>query len=478
MLGRIAMEEGAYPEAAEHLQRALTVKPNDHETLRRLVRSLSKAGEHEQALEWLRLAIDRDPALVELHVELAMILRAQGRHDEAIQGLRTALDASPGSVDLQHNLGALLEEKGDFEAASAAYAAVLRAKPDHTLALASALRSRRFSSEHTALCSKADSLLQAQRLETSAVSFMRYAVGKHLDASGEHERAIAHFHRANALQRREGEYEPEAFTAYVDELIDTFTPALLERLAASGSMEHRPIFIVGLPRSGTTLVEQIISSHPLVAAGGELTFFLERTRTMLVHGHPGVRYPQAARFLEAGSLRELREAYLARTARIARDRRVTDKMPFNFQHLGLIHALFPRASIIYCRRDPLDNCLSCYFENLAGDFRFATSLEGLGQYYRAHSRLMQHWKSVLGPAGLFEIQYESLIERFRPQVEALLAHCGLPWDERCARFFEARRAIATPSNWQVRQPIYSTSIGRWRAYERHLTGLRAAIGKG
>ena len=130
---------------------------------------------------------------------------------------------------------------------------------------------------------------------------------------------------------------------------------------------------------------------------------------------------------------------------------------------------------MYCRREPLDNCLSCYFENLTERFRFATSLTGLGHYYREHSRLMAHWARVLGPDCIFEMSYESLIRDFEPCVRELLAHCGLPWDERCLRFFEAQRVIATPSNWQVRQPIYSTSVGRWRAYERHLQGLQAAL---
>lgn len=477
MLGRIALDEGAYGQAAEHFQAALVLKPDDLMTLRRLVRSLSRTGAHDEALEWIRLALDRDPSQAQLHIELAMTFRKLARHDEAIEVLQAALSRDPENVDLRYNLGAFLEERGEFHAASTAYGEVLSAKPDHTLALSSALRSRTFRADHPLLCARAEALLQTRRLESIAESFLRYAAGKHLDAIGEHERAMMHFHRANALQRLDGEFEPAAFTKYVDEMIRTFTPELMQRLSSSACGEHQPLFIVGLPRSGTTLVEQILSSHPRVAAGGEITFFLERSRSMFVHGRADVRYPEAASWLDESSLAELREAYIARLARVSRERRVTDKMPFNFQHLGLIRCLFPRAKIVYCRRDPLDNCLSCYFENLAGEFRFATSLEGLGRYYREHSRLMDHWRRVLGPEGLFEIQYESLVEDFRPHAEALLAHCGLPWDERCARFFEAPRVISTPSNWQVRQPIYSTSVGRWRAYEQHLGGLRAALGQ-
>ena len=490
LLGRIAAEENRHEKAIEHFQHALNLKPDDLKLLQRLVRSLCFVGSREEALEWVRLAVDRDPAQMELRVELAMILRALDRYEEAIEGLRAALRENPDHPDVHHNLGALLEERGEFDAAAAAYREALRLKPDHNLALASAIRSRAFRADHPALRERAESLLETQHLQPEAEAFLRYALGKHLDAVGEHERAMHQFHEANALQRREGEYLPEAFTRYVDALIETFAPALIERLAASGSESFRPIFIVGLPRSGTTLIEQILASHSQVAAGGEIPFFLERSRTMFVEGHPGVRYPEASRWLDEGSSKELQEAYLSRLERVASGHaaaeagepgaatahlRVTDKMPFNFQHLGLIRGVFPRAKIIFCRRDPLDNCLSCYFENLTGEFRFAHSLAGLGHHYREHLRLMAHWSNVLGPGGFFEMRYEDLIREFQPCLDALLEYCELPREERCARFFESSRVIATPSNWQVRQPIYSTSVGRWRAYESHLEELRSAL---
>ena len=481
LLGRIADEEGLHREAVEHFQHAVALKPDDLKLLRSLVRSLTLAGSHDEALDWILLAVDRNPAQMELRIELALILRALGRHGEALETLRTAVAEKPDDADLQHNLGALLEEKGDFREGSAAYREALRLNPEHTLALASALRSRIFQPDHAMLCARAEAALAAPRpLDLAAEIFLRYSLGKHLDATAEHDRAIEHFHRANALQRQQGEYVPAAFSAFVDEMIETFTPALMTRLSAEAPAE-RPIFIVGLPRSGTTLVEQILSGHPRVAAGGEISFFLERTASMFVHGHAGVRYPKAAQWLSGDSASKLREEYSARSEQAApgaqaTSRRVTDKMPLNFQHLGLIKGLFPRATIVYCRRDPLDNGLSCYFENLTDRFRFATSLAGLGHYYREHSRLMAHWARVLEPGSIFEVGYESLIRDFEPQVRELLAHCGLPWDERCLRFFEAQRVIATPSNWQVRQPIYSTSVSRWRAYDSHLEELRAALG--
>ena len=230
-----------------------------------------------------------------------------------------------------------------------------------------------------------------------------------------------------------------------------------------------------MPRSGTTLVEQILASHPAVAGGGELATLMTIASQFNAAGQGGLPYPEGVRAIRVDQAEQMAQRYLDHLDRISKSAlRVTDKQPFNFTHLGLAQLLFPAATFIHCQRDPMDTCLSCYFVSFADSFGFASDLGTLGRYYRQYSRLMAHWEDVL-PRPVLTVEYEALVTNLESVARGLVAHCGLSWDDRCLRFYETERSVRTPSRWQVRQPIYADSIGRWRRYERHLGPLMAAL---
>lgn len=226
-----------------------------------------------------------------------------------------------------------------------------------------------------------------------------------------------------------------------------------------------------MPRSGTTLTEQILASHSQVAAGGELSMLLKTSYQIRELSKTGEPYPRGLLSIDTPALRKMAARYLAHLDSVSNTAdRVTDKLPFNFMHLGVIALLFPNARIVHCRRQPIDNCLSCYFTSFARQIRFANRLDTLGRYYVDYDRLMRHWQAVL-PIEIFELQYEDLVSDTEGQIRQLLDYCGLDWEDACLAFDKTERGVRTPSRWQVRQPIYQKSVARWRHYERQLEPL-------
>lgn len=243
-----------------------------------------------------------------------------------------------------------------------------------------------------------------------------------------------------------------------------------------GRPESAPVFIVGMPRSGTTLVEQILASHPQVAAAGELDHFALSAQDLPALLDKAAPYPECAAELSRGEEDLLGRAYLKGLREAAGAAPImTNKLPFNVLRLGLIAMMFPRARIIHCTRDPMETCLSIYLQNFAVQQTWATDLGDLGRYDRAYRTLMAHWSRCL-PLRVFELGYEDLVAAPEARIAALLAFLDLPWDSRCLRFHETPRPVVTPSLWQVRQPIYTRSVGRWRRYAHHLGPLRTALG--
>jgi hypothetical protein len=272
------------------------------------------------------------------------------------------------------------------------------------------------------------------------------------------------------MQFAQKPYDSTLFTAAVDRLIEVFTPELFAKLPrADVRGGERPLFIVGMPRSGTTLTEQILASHSQVVGGGELS-------VLLGLGMQIPDYPHGVRDLGAKALCGLAVKYLEKLDTVsAASPRVTDKLPFNFLHIGLIALLFPKAAVIHCRRDPVDNALSCFFTGFADQIQFANDLTTIGNYYLDYARLMRHWHAVL-PGRIFDLQYEEVVADTERVVRALVAHCGLEWEDACLAFHRTERGVRTPSRWQVRQPMYGSSVARWKRYEKHLEPLLEVFG--
>lgn len=301
---------------------------------------------------------------------------------------------------------------------------------------------------------------------------LAFALGKAYDDIGEYDKAFAELAEANGISRSLVAYDEAAELAEFDRLEARFNPAFLASRAGAGLASEVPIFIVGFPRSGTTLTEQILASHPAVHGAGELHILPDIIASGGGIAKDGTPESDMGRLHEFGAL------YLERLARIAPDSaRITDKNPGNGPLLGYIHLALPGARIVYVTRDPRDACLSCFMQRFAGNSSsFAYDLGEVGRRYRHYSKIMAHWRRTLPEGSILQICYEDLVANLEPTVRRLLDHCGLPWDERCLNFHEAGRSVRTASATQVRQSLYASSLARWRRYEKHLGPLIAALG--
>jgi hypothetical protein len=296
-----------------------------------------------------------------------------------------------------------------------------------------------------------------------------------LDDIGEYERAMQHYVSGNALEHERMRFDSDAGRSFVARSRATFTAEFVEDKRPSGNPSDMPIFIVGMLRSGTTLVEQILASHPAIYAAGELEFFRGVSRQLPERLGGGEPYPDCLGALDAEALGSLCNGYLANLReRMGEARRFTDKNPLNFEHLGLIMVAFPNARVIHCRRDPMDLCLSTYFQHFSERHDFAYSFAEIAEYHRQYEQLMAHWHEVF-PGRIYDVRYEDLVADLEAASRGMLTYLDLEWDESCLEFHRTDRPVGTASHWQVRQPLYTRSVERWRHYEPYLEELRAAL---
>jgi len=334
------------------------------------------------------------------------------------------------------------------------------------------VRCRPVASEDDGLLQRMEAALATPGLEAAQLLRVHLAIGKAADDLGDYALAMRHFDAADEVRRSSKAFDSDAFSKEIDRMIARCTPDLMAKAPELGSCDATPVLILGMPRSGTTLVEQIVSMHPEAGAGDELHFWNERGPAWHVSGVAGNQKQFVAKeFLAkaaADYLRVLREIS-------PRAARVTDKMPFNFLWAGLIHLAFPRAIIIHCRRAPVDTALSIHQTHFHPGMAFPTGGAELVAYFRDYQRLIAHWKRVLPPDRFIEVDYEELTRAPEPVIRRIVAACGLAWHDACLRPESNPRAVRTPSKWQTRQPIYRTSIARWRRYEPWLGPLRALV---
>ncbi|MDX2038278.1 MAG: sulfotransferase [Isosphaeraceae bacterium] len=457
-----AIVEGRLLDALELLRRAIAAKPDSPELHSNLGRLLRDLGRFEEALAHAAQACRLDGAFIPALVNLASILIALNRDIDAETCLQEALRLDPLDIPALALLGGLLESRGDAEAADAAYRRVLELDPEHAGVLArraTRLRSTLPTEERATL----ERLVDDPARPLEARRKLAFGHAHLLESEGRHAEAEDRLARANSLRRlelsRRGRlYDRSAHHEIVSSLIDVYDSKFLERLIDAGDPSATPVFVVGLPRTGTTLVEQILAAHPRIHGAGELTL-VERTAAKL---------PLAGRSLgeRVGALDRERLGFLAREhleclRRLAPSAdRIVDKMPENYLHLGLIAALFPRATLIHCRRDLRDVALSCWMTDF-GMVRWACDLDDMHSRFSEYVRLIEHWRGMLG-MRIFDIEYESLVRNPEPNVRRLLAACGVSYDPACLEFHRSRRFVASASTTQVRRPISSASVGRHR----------------
>jgi tetratricopeptide (TPR) repeat protein len=433
--------------------------------------ALEPLGRLDEALDCARQAVALAPRSAQAHLTLGQVLQTLSRSDDALAHFDQAA-ALPGAVAEDALIGraTLLLEAGCKEEALATFDRVLETYPGSARALVARADAKTFKADDPDLATLEAVLAEGEGRALADRLSAHFALGKAYLDIGDAARAFHHLDTGNRQKRTTFSYDPEAADLWLQRIADAFTPAFLDQLQGAGAPTELPVFVIGMPRSGTTLVEQILSSHPQVAGAGELSAL-----RLIVEGSGA--FPQAMTTMTREDMARLGQQYLARVMPLAQGRlRLIDKMPVNFFYAGLISLILPGARIVHCRRDPVDTCLSCYTKHFAGEMLFAYDQTELGAFYWAYQRLTAHWAQVLPAERYLEVDYEAVVGDLEGEARRLIDFLGLPWDEACLRFHENRRMVRTASVNQVRQPIYTTSTGRWRRYASHLGPLLAALG--
>jgi Flp pilus assembly protein TadD len=469
-LGAACARLGRYGEAEHHLRRAIGISPSSPAAYFNLAGVLQSTGRYRESEMPLRRALKLKPSYIEARISLGMSLVLLGRLDQARECYAKALKIAPRNTQALVGTGQIDAVEGRFAAAESAFRCALDADPKCSYAWAALVWLRRMTPADGAWLQRAEEIV-AGGLQPLDECTLRFAMGKYWDDVGDFARAFRNYERANTLQSmRVQPYDAAESSRFVDEMVKIYTPQALQQDATGGSDSQRPVFVVGMPRSGTSLVAQIVGTHPSAYPAGELDFWASAFQ-----GHEKV---MRAGVPDASLRRKLAVEYLqVLTAQSRSALRVIDKAPVNSDYLGLIHCVFPGARIIYLRRNPIDNCLSCYFQQLTPTMGFTTDLSDLSHYYREHRRLMAHWRRALPPGTLLEVPYEGLVADQERWTRRILEFIGLPWDDRCLDFHLTQSTVLTASYWQVRQTVYHNSIGRWRNYQefiRPLLGLSDA----
>ena len=468
-LGQVHVALGDKRAAIASFERALQLDPNHVDSLNNYA-NVMKARDLLQAIALYRRALELSPAAALPAYNLAIALKDNDETEEAETLFLRALAIDPAHARTHHSLAVLLEQKGRFDAAIEHYLEARRLDPRHVSSLANLIAIRSYEPDAPTV-EAAEVLLRAPKTGEDDRIKLHHGLGKHFDRVAQYEQAFEHFAQSKRiLRQRSPEFDVAATERSFDRLIQVFSRETLAASSARGNPSQRPVFIVGMPRSGTTLAEQILASHPQVFGAGELADMPRIVKTL----RPD--YPECVPTMDDASLAELASQYLKAIGERAPAgaQRVTDKMPMNFMHLGMIATLFPNAHIVHCRRDPLDVGLSCFIELFELEHGYTADLETFARYFLQHERLMAHWYATL-PMKIHELRYERLIEDPEAASRALLAHCGLEWNAACLEFHNTERTVRTPSRWQVRQPVYRSSLGRWRHYEKQMAPVVRAL---
>jgi tetratricopeptide (TPR) repeat protein len=509
-LGAALREQGKLDEAAAVCRDAIRLKRTLAAAHSNLGAVLRDQGRLEDAIASCREAIRLDPNIAEARSTLGVALREQDKLDEAVAVQREAIRINPDFAAAHCNLGGTLSEQGKLEEAVAAYRQAMSLKPDYDVAHANLgqalahlgkisesraafeqaiklapakIMYRRHLGELTRFTSADPQLKSLEALTQSSAALsvenqieLHFALGKAYEDIGSDELAFQHFLEGNALKRRQLSYDEAAILRVFDRIRAVFTAKLVEKFIHAGNPAALPIFVIGMPRSGTTLIEQILASHPLVFGAGEVKDFEKAVKSVLAALGGVTEYPEAVAGMKKRDFAELGASYVAQIRLSAPSAaRIVNKMPHNYLFAGLIHLALPNASIIHAVRDPVDTCVSCFSKLFADRMNYAYDLAELGRYYRGYQAVISHWQRVLPPGRMLEVRYEDVVADLEGQARRVVAHCGLEWDSRCLAFHQTSRAVRTASVMQVRQPIYNNSVGRWRRYESFLGPLLAQL---
>jgi tetratricopeptide (TPR) repeat protein len=476
--GLVLLELKRVDAALASLNRATTINPNHLEALSHRGRALVELKRPEEALASLDRALAIDPKHLATLNQRGGALAELGRFDEALACFDRALAIRPDYAEALENKASLLAQHGRMAEAKAAIEGAIEIAPKRARAYFLLTTFERLKRDDPRLAAMEDLAANMASLSVAEQVDLNFALAKVYRDLGDADRSFPRLAAGAGLKRKMIAYDETRALKGFERAETTFTGELMRRDPGDGEPSSIPVFIVGMPRSGTTLIEQILASHPKVFGAGEIGDLDIAIEALRAKDKIVAHYPELAAELSPDQLRRLGADYLRRIRALApAAERITNKTPENFVFLGLIRTALPNARVIHVRRDPLDTCFSCFLQNFnKGAVPYAYDLAELGRFYRAYDALMEHWRAVLPAESMLEVRYEDVVADLEGQARRIVAYCGLEWDARCLEFQNADRPVRTASVAEVRQPIYATSIGRWRAYQPFLGPLRDALG--
>jgi tetratricopeptide (TPR) repeat protein len=468
LLAGVAMRAKQWGDAEALLERALELAPDFHQGWFDLGLSRQEQDKTAEAIHAYEQVIRLEPGLPQGYTSVGTVKAMIGSHDEAMEQFQAALERDPAHFGALSGMGHVLKTIGKQDEAIASYRECVRQNPDHGETWWSMANLKTFKFTDDEIESMAARAERETLIEEQRANFF-FALGKAWEDKKDYDQAFEYYARGNANRRDRESYDPVQTVDLHDRFIETFSKEFLEEQRGGGCDSRAPILIVGLPRSGSTLIEQILASHPDVEGTHELPDLGRVARSIGLGREDRKAYPEAMASLGSAELRRLGEEYLQRTERHRElgKPRFTDKLPNNFVHVGFLELVLPNAKIINAKRHPLDSCLGGFKQLFARGQPFTYDQFEIAEFYLEYQRIMDHWHEVL-PGRVLDVQYENVVDNLETQVRRILEYCELPWNDACLRYYDNERAVKTASSEQVRQPIYSSAKHRWRNFEKHL----------
>jgi tetratricopeptide (TPR) repeat protein len=466
-----------YEDAVRHCLKAIELRPDFFEAHNNLGNALAATERPADAIPHYRKALEINPSYAEAHNNLGNVLGAIERYDEAIACFREALAIDPQLTETYNSLGSALVTVGRIDEGRREMERAIAIAPRQPAYYRGVGECKRYTAKDPHLAAMEALAQDIGSFSDDDRMVLHFALAKAYDDIGRYESAFDHLVEGCKLKRKQIVYNEAATLGLHNRVMEIFTPTLMRTMSGRGDPSAVPVFIIGMPRSGTTLIEQILASHPLVFGAGESLAFHNAVQHLVAPNGPlSQPFPEAVPAMTAQQLRGLGEDYLHQVAALApQAARITDKALGNFVHVGLIHLALPKARIIHAVRNAMDTCFSCFSKLFASELLYTYDFGELGRYYRSYDSLMRHWHSVLPKGTILEVRYEELVGDLETQARRIVDHCSVDWDERCLAFHQTERPVRTASAVQVRRPIYNSSVERWRPYEAMLRPLRELL---
>jgi len=461
--------------AIDLISRSLSLQPNHPERINNLAIILEKQGHLSEARELLESALKHDPNHSASHYTLGSILYTQEFLSEAENALNNAIKYNSKNHLAYNLLGVIYQDQGLFDKAADMYRKAIKADHEYCDPYYNLSNIKKFSKNDKDLKTLQKFASRIKTLNNPIFAKIFYALGKAYHDLGNDHLAFENFSKANQCDRKNLGYDKQVNEGRLQQIAEIFSPEFIAQHESLACQSKVPVFIVGMPRSGTSLIEQILASHPEVHGAGERPELNQLANNIGILTTPNIPYPECLTLLNDALCTHIGEEYLTALQTLApKATHIIDKMPANFMLIGLIHLIFPNAKIIHCVRDPIDTCFSCFRTNFTSGHEYSNDLEDLGSIYLQYVTLMEHWKKVL-PSKILDVEYESMVNDTEQQISNILEYLDLPWSDECLNYRENNRIVKTASVWQVHQPTYTTSISGWKKYASHLQPLIEAL---